>query len=644
MRLRPALLGIFIAICGVLLGSSAYAQSDNNQPAPPAAPAPQPINPLTGPSFPCPQPTDPLAQLICSTPQLALLDMQFVQSYKALYQQVGTDADPALRHQDYEFDLAVRSQCNIAVSQGATQSPTPPPPAPAGAAQCVIPLYQQQIATWKAQLQGPALEEANRSIQDQLTLQSRLQALGFLPARAQIDGVFGTGTRAAIIQWQTSVGRQPTGLLGNADAQALLADLPQSTSTPSATPSAQTPSPPPTTPPQPAASVQAAWAPYAQYGACMLSNGFQLTMFIQDGVLPTDSVAASILNSCIEAGSQQQTAPAAAPSTDASTDTSANSGASSDSNSLNIGESVIEGPLKITVTKVEYLSVVGNSIINHPAPQNGTLVAVQYSFTNISGSPVDSSSQPDIHLLDTKAVSYDSDVDATADYDTQIRTTQKIISDLNPGITTAGTGVFEVSLAYFDPTSWHIYFGNDQNDLFSMPPLSNQASPVNTDDSNASGSTDSSANTNSDISTNDSPGTTSKSESLSSSAPPASATVVFDSDVDLISKIDPYPIQEQNLAQDAGQSILIHNLSIWNIDSSQFVSGNGGVVLRNDNSLGTNSTISCNLTPAASKAFLTFDPDQDRATVEVWGTISEFSEQSGLTIDPCYFQSNGTNQ
>jgi hypothetical protein len=113
MRLRPALLGIFIAICGVLLGSSAYAQSDNNQPAPPAAPAPQPINPLTGPSFPCPQPTDPLAQLICSTPQLALLDMQFVQSYKALYQQVGTDADPALRHQDYEFDLAVRSQCNI---------------------------------------------------------------------------------------------------------------------------------------------------------------------------------------------------------------------------------------------------------------------------------------------------------------------------------------------------------------------------------------------------------------------------------------------------------------------------------------------------------------------------------------------------
>lgn len=311
MLLRRVPFGICIAACIVLLHSKAFAQSASNQTVPLSISASQPINPITGPSFPCPQPSDPLAQLVCSTPQLALLDMQFVQSYKALYQQVGVENDPALRHEDFEFDLAVRSQCNIAVSQGATQSSTPPPAAPAGAAQCVFPLYQQQIAIWKARLQGAAAEEADRSIPQQVALQGRLQALGFLPAQAQLDGVFGTGTRAAIIQWQTSTGRQPTGLLGDADAQILLADAPQSTPNSSPNPPVQTQaqSPSPPTPTQPNSSVETAWAPYTQYAACMLSKGFQLQTFVQDGVLPTDAIAASVLNSCIQTAQQATSAP-----------------------------------------------------------------------------------------------------------------------------------------------------------------------------------------------------------------------------------------------------------------------------------------------------------------------------------------------
>jgi peptidoglycan hydrolase-like protein with peptidoglycan-binding domain len=216
MRLGNVLFGLVVTLCLFTAASGAHAQTGN------AAPAPLPIDPLTGPSFPCPQPDDPLAQLVCSTPDLAQLDMQFVQAYEALYEQVGASGQPSVRHLDLQFDMGVRTTCGIGLSQASNPSPTPPPPAPSGAAACAIPLYQQQILLWKGMLQGAALEEANRPIQDQVALQTRLQTLGFLPAQAQMDGVFGTGTRAAIKQWQTSVGRPPTGLLAADDALALL--------------------------------------------------------------------------------------------------------------------------------------------------------------------------------------------------------------------------------------------------------------------------------------------------------------------------------------------------------------------------------------------------------------------------------------
>jgi peptidoglycan hydrolase-like protein with peptidoglycan-binding domain len=235
MILRQLVFGFSLALCVMSSALSARAQSSSSPPAPQPVPAPEPINPLTGPSFPCPQPEDPLAQLVCSTPTLALLDMQFVQTYEALYQQVGALGDSTLREQDIQFDMTVRSKCGIALSQASNPSATPPPPAPPGSDQCVVPAYQQQIALWKSMLLGAAAEEANRSIQDQVALQRRLQALGFLPPQAQIDGVFGAGTRAAIMKWQASVGRQQTGLIGDADAQALLPDNPPD-STETATP------------------------------------------------------------------------------------------------------------------------------------------------------------------------------------------------------------------------------------------------------------------------------------------------------------------------------------------------------------------------------------------------------------------------
>jgi S1-C subfamily serine protease len=73
---------------------------------------------------------------------------------------------------------------------------------------------------WLGRLTGPAYEEAVRPPEKHVALQEALQQTGFLPP-GPIDGVYGRGTRAAIVAWQTARGRKVTGLLGNSDALAL---------------------------------------------------------------------------------------------------------------------------------------------------------------------------------------------------------------------------------------------------------------------------------------------------------------------------------------------------------------------------------------------------------------------------------------
>jgi hypothetical protein len=193
----------------------------------PVAAQPPPQTQTTGPSFPCPAPRDPLAQLICDTPALSRLDLVFVQTYQTLRQQATEPAaQQAVRQEAVDFGLAVRSSCGIALSQSANSKAPPPPSAPPGADGCVSQAYQRQRAIWQSRLSAAAAEEAMRPIDQQIMLQGSLQQLGFLSPSDSTDGVFGTATRAAITAWQTSTGRQATGLLGNSDAQALLQPAP----------------------------------------------------------------------------------------------------------------------------------------------------------------------------------------------------------------------------------------------------------------------------------------------------------------------------------------------------------------------------------------------------------------------------------
>jgi TPR repeat protein/uncharacterized protein YecT (DUF1311 family) len=170
--------------------------------------------PRLGPSFPCPAPRDPLGQLICSSQELSKDDLRLVQTYQALRYQLDPAGRDALTQESINFTARVHAQCGIpAIDSGLTADPTTIP--------CVESEYEKQRDLWASRLNGAAAEEAARDLRQHVGLQADLRTLGFLPSDSPIDGVYGPATRSAIVAWQQSQQRRPTGFLGDVDAAAI---------------------------------------------------------------------------------------------------------------------------------------------------------------------------------------------------------------------------------------------------------------------------------------------------------------------------------------------------------------------------------------------------------------------------------------
>jgi Putative peptidoglycan binding domain len=168
-----------------------------------------------GPSFDCSKASTPLPQFICASPDLSRTDLEFAQAYYAWRQQVGPGGSQALKLEAVDFQNRVAQQCGIAPSGNL-------PADPVTLAACLKRGYENQRSKWLSLLSGAAAEEARRPIDQHVTLQRDLQALGFLPPTEAIDGVYGATTRSAILAWQRSKGLQEGGFLGTRDAGALV--------------------------------------------------------------------------------------------------------------------------------------------------------------------------------------------------------------------------------------------------------------------------------------------------------------------------------------------------------------------------------------------------------------------------------------
>lgn len=167
-----------------------------------------------GPSFDCSKANTPLAELICASPALSSLDLQFSQAYYALRHQAGATGQAALMKQAVGFQAQVKQACQL-LDSGAAPAITPALTA------CITREYQGQRAAWLASVSGAAQQEANRPIAQHVALQGDLRTLGYLPSNTSIDGVYGYQTRSAIVAWQYAQNEPTTGFITDADASAI---------------------------------------------------------------------------------------------------------------------------------------------------------------------------------------------------------------------------------------------------------------------------------------------------------------------------------------------------------------------------------------------------------------------------------------
>jgi len=183
-------------------------------PTAPVTPAALPSAARIGPSFDCTKADSPVMHLICRDADLSRADVLMVQPYYVLRHLVGPTGWKALMVDAINFQQTTQQACGVDASGNL--------PSDLGTLKgCLIRAYATQRNVWMARLSGSGLQEAQRPIQQHIALQARLQTLGYLPATEKPDGIYGTTTRAAIINWQQSVGLPITGLLGDGDAARL---------------------------------------------------------------------------------------------------------------------------------------------------------------------------------------------------------------------------------------------------------------------------------------------------------------------------------------------------------------------------------------------------------------------------------------
>jgi hypothetical protein len=149
----------------------------------------------------------------------------------------------------------------------------------------------------------------------------------------------------------------------------------------------------------------------------------------------------------------------------ASTDEEVSAPASGDRIPLNTAGSA--GGVEVKISKVKTRQSVGDpNFLGATASEGGTYVVIHYSVKNVSRKPLGMFSQPSVELVSNDGVVYEADIDGSASYASSSDFDEKIVSDLNPGITVDGAEVFEVSKELFNVATWSARVVTDDGNLW----------------------------------------------------------------------------------------------------------------------------------------------------------------------------------
>lgn len=107
--------------------------------------------------------------------------------------------------------------------------------------------------------------------------------------------------------------------------------------------------------------------------------------------------------------------------------------------------------------------------------------------------------------------------------------------------------------------------------------------------------------------------------------------IILESGVDHVSKLMSDPLWKKELNSNIGNKIIINDFYIWAYDDYDWVSG-GNLIVINDDSLGTDSRITCSISPEQGDIFM---EHRQRISVYIEGVIRAFDNYDGLRIEPC---------
>lgn len=134
-----------------------------------------------------------------------------------------------------------------------------------------------------------------------------------------------------------------------------------------------------------------------------------------------------------------------------------------------VGEMVETDNFEITLTKFVEKSVVGSRYFNQKASEGAIFVAVEFKYKNISGNPISSFKLPrKLKLIGPDGIEYASDMGASSRYATETKNNSKIMSDLNPGITSNTSKVFEIAIDSWKQPGWYLLIDADDNVYYKL--------------------------------------------------------------------------------------------------------------------------------------------------------------------------------
>ena len=148
------------------------------------------------------------------------------------------------------------------------------------------------------------------------------------------------------------------------------------------------------------------------------------------------------------------------------TDTTKSTTAQVEENSqpqIKIGTPFQTNKFEITILSVNERRTVGGEFFASTASEGALYVVVKYKYKNITKKPISAFSTPTLYLRDASDVRYSGDTGAASSYATEGNNNEKIISELNPGITSTSAEVFEVSRELWKAAGWRLIIEADKD-------------------------------------------------------------------------------------------------------------------------------------------------------------------------------------